>query len=75
MLRLLIAQVLYLILSSLDQLHLVLFQNGFLSAIPFALSYIFGVSAGYLADWMRENNILSTAEARKVFATGGECHH
>jgi len=62
-------------LSSLDQFNLVLFQNGLLSAIPFALSYIIGISAGYLADWMRENNILSTGEVRKVFATGGECPH
>ena len=62
-------------LSSLDQFNVVLFQNGFLSAIPFALSYIIGISAGYLADWMRENNILSTGKVRKVFATGGECPH
>ena len=31
------------------------------------------IGSGQLADWMRENNVLSTGEVRKVLATGGEC--
>lgn len=46
-------------------------QNGILSAIPFVLMYIIGIGGGQLADWLRENNILTTGEVRKVFATGG----
>ena len=49
-----------------------LFQNGFISAIPFLCMYIIGIGGGQLADWLRFNKILSTGEVRKVFATGGE---
>lgn len=48
------------------------FQNGFVSAIPFILCYIIGVGGGQVADWLRYNNYLTTGEVRKVFATGGE---
>lgn len=49
-----------------------MFQNGFVSAIPFLLSYIIGVGGGQVADKLRYSNILTTGEVRKVFATGGE---
>jgi len=48
------------------------FQNGFLSAIPFLLSYIIGVGGGQVADRLRYSHILTTGEVRKVFATAGE---
>ena len=48
------------------------FQNGFVSAIPFLLSYIIGVGGGQVADRLRYSNILTTGEVRKVFASGGE---
>ena len=32
-----------------------------------------GIGSGQLADWMRENNVLSTGEVRNVLATAGEC--
>ena len=48
------------------------FQNGFVSAIPFLLSYIIGVGGGQVADKLRSRNILTTGEVRKVFASGGE---
>ena len=48
------------------------FQNGFLSAIPFLLSYVIGVGGGQVADKLRYSHILTTGEVRKVFATGGE---
>ena len=35
--------------------------------------WVTGIGSGQLADWMRENNVLSTGEVRKVLATGGEC--
>ena len=47
------------------------FQNGFVSAIPFLLLYIIGVGGGQVADKLRYSNILTTGEVRKVFATGG----
>ena len=50
-----------------------LFQNGLLSAVPFVCMCVTGIGSGQLADWMRENNVLSTGEVRKVLATGGEC--
>ena len=49
-----------------------MFQNGFLSAIPFLLSYIIGVGGGQVADRLRYSHILTTGEVRKVFATAGE---
>jgi len=48
------------------------FQNGFVSAIPFLLSYIIAVGGGQVADKLRYSHILTTGEVRKVFATGGE---
>ena len=48
-----------------------MFQNGFISAIPFLLSYIIGVSSGQVADWLRYSKILTTGQVRKVFGTGG----
>jgi len=48
------------------------FQNGFVSAIPFLLSYIISVGGGQVADKLRYSHILTTGEVRKVFATGGE---
>ena len=48
------------------------FQNGFVSAIPFLLLYIIGVGGGQVADKLRYSKILTTGEVRKVFATGGE---
>ena len=48
------------------------FQNGFVSAIPFLLLYVIGVGGGQVADKLRYSNILTTGEVRKVFATGGE---
>ena len=48
------------------------FQNGFVSAIPFLLSYIIGVGGGQVADKLRYSNTLTTGEVRKVFATAGE---
>lgn len=49
-----------------------MFQNGFLSAVPFILCYIFGVIGSFMADWLRYRRILSTVEVRKVFSTAGE---
>ncbi|CAH3189327.1 unnamed protein product [Porites evermanni] len=46
-------------------------QNGLLSAVPFVCMCVTGIGSGQLADWMRENNVLSTGEVRKVLATGG----
>ncbi|CAH3194301.1 unnamed protein product [Porites evermanni] len=46
-------------------------QNGLLSAVPFVCMWVTGIGSGQLADWMRENNVLSTGEVRKVLATGG----
>ncbi|KAL9962789.1 hypothetical protein ACROYT_G031929 [Oculina patagonica] len=54
-----------------EVLNFSLSQNGFVSAIPFLLCYIIGVSGGQVADWLRYNNYLGTGEVRKVFATGG----
>ena len=50
---------------------LFLLQNGFVSAIPFLLSYFVLVGGGQVADWLRYNKILTTGEVRKVFGTGG----
>ena len=55
-----------------DKEIMLVFQNGFLSAIPFVLCYILGVGGGQVADWLRYSNILTTTAVRKVFATGGE---
>lgn len=49
-----------------------MFQDGFLSAVPFILCYIFGVSGSFVADWLRCRRILPTGEVRKVFSTAGE---
>ena len=49
-----------------------MFQNGFVSAIPFLLCYIVGVGGGQVADSLRYSKVLTTGEVRKVFATGGE---
>lgn len=49
-----------------------MFQNGFLSAVPFILCYIFGVGGSFVADWLRYRRILPTGEVRKVFSTAGE---
>ena len=48
------------------------FQNGFVSALPYILSYIGTVGSGQVADWLRFNKILTTGEVRKVFGTAGE---
>lgn len=49
-----------------------MFQNGFLSAVPFILCYIFGVGGSFVTDWLRYHRILPTGEVRKVFSTAGE---
>ena len=49
-----------------------MFQNGFVSAIPFLLCYIIGVGSGQVADSLRYSKVLTTGEVRKVFGTGGE---
>ena len=49
-----------------------MFQNGFLSAVPFILCYIVGVGGSFVADWLRYRRILPTGEVRKVFSTAGE---
>jgi len=46
-------------------------ENGFLSAVPFILCYIFGVGGSFVADWLRYHRILPTGEVRKVFSTAG----
>ncbi|XP_068737249.1 sialin-like [Montipora capricornis] len=46
-------------------------ENGILSAIPFLCMYVFGIGAGYVADWLRFSKILTTGETRKIMATGG----
>ncbi|XP_067047190.1 sialin-like [Acropora muricata] len=54
-----------------EVLNFPIFKDGFLSAIPFLCMYVFGISAGQVADWLRLNKIIPTGEVRKVFATGG----
>lgn len=46
-------------------------ENGFVSALPYILSFIGTVGGGQLADWLRYNRILTTGEARKVFCSAG----
>lgn len=49
-----------------------LFQNGFLSSIPFILSFTFAVSGSLAADWLCYRKIITTGEVREVFSTAGE---
>lgn len=46
-------------------------ENGFVSALPYILSFIGTIGSGQLADWLRNKRILTTGEARKVFGTAG----
>ncbi|XP_020610537.1 sialin-like isoform X1 [Orbicella faveolata] len=54
-----------------EVLNFTISKNGFVSAIPFLLSYIIAVGGGQVADKLRYSHILTTGEVRKVFATGG----
>jgi len=54
-----------------EVLNFTISKNGFVSAIPFLLSYIISVGGGQVADKLRYSHILTTGEVRKVFATGG----
>jgi len=42
-------------------------QNGLLSSLPHAVSYVGAVGSGELADLLRRNKIFSTTVTRKLF--------
>ncbi|XP_078664685.1 sialin-like [Branchiostoma floridae x Branchiostoma belcheri] len=46
-------------------------QAGFLSAVPYLCIWLVIISGGQLADFLRENKILSTTAVRKVFNCSG----
>jgi len=44
-----------------------MFQDGFISALPYLVMWIAINFAGYIADYLRGKGILSTTQTRKVF--------
>lgn len=47
-------------------------QNGVVSGIPYLVLWGIMVLTGFLADWMRKKNFLSTTNVRKLFNAVGE---
>ena len=46
---------------------LILFQSGFVSALPYLLYFIFSTLTGWLADWLKKSEKLSLTNVRRLF--------
>jgi len=46
-------------------------ENGFLSALPYAVCWFMQTFSGFMADYLRSNGYMSTKNARKMFNTLG----
>ena len=44
-----------------------LFQSGFVSALPYLLYFIFSTLTGWLADWLKKSGKLSLTNVRRLF--------
>ncbi|KAK5646078.1 hypothetical protein RI129_004542 [Pyrocoelia pectoralis] len=53
-----------------DILHFELGATGIMAAIPYLAISITIQAAGHLADWLREKNIFTTTQVRKIFNCG-----
>ncbi|PSN49195.1 hypothetical protein C0J52_10915 [Blattella germanica] len=51
-------------------LHYELGKTGIMSSLPYLMMALVMLMAGKLADWLRQRNILSTVQVRKLFCCG-----
>ncbi|GBO03289.1 hypothetical protein AVEN_46612-1 [Araneus ventricosus] len=53
-------------------LHVNIQQDGFISALPFAVEVVSLTLSAYIADKLREWNKMSITTIRKIFNSGGK---
>lgn len=58
-------------LPQIFECHIIFFQNGLLSAVPYLAMWVLSIVFSLTADALRSRKILTTTQTRKVFNTIG----